>query len=119
MSLKIKTYVSMLSHLIEAPVSAQDLSHLTGLHVETTRHFLKEMHTQKLVHIAQWDTRYNRRIKLPMYRLGHGTDAIKPPRLPSAVTTRRWKERRKIRLAFDPFYAICRDSQSLSTSVAD
>lgn len=108
MSLKIQNYVSLLAHLTEGAVSAQDLAALTGLHLETTRDFLKEMHRRKLVHIAQWDTTHNRRIKLPMYMLGERQDAQKPGRLPSALTTRRWKERKKLREQFDPFFAICR-----------
>lgn len=108
MSLKIQNYVSLLEHLMQEPVSAQDLSDLTGLHIETTREFLKEMYKRKLIHIAQWDTRLNRRIKLPMYKLGDGSDAIKPKKIPSALATKRWRERQKLKEQFDPFYAICR-----------
>jgi hypothetical protein len=107
-SLKIQTYVDLLAHLTEGVVSAQDLADLTGLHVETTRVFVKEMHKRGLVHIAQWDTRLNRRIKLPMYKLGEGIDKPKPPRLPSAETTKRYRQRQKLRAQFDPFYALCR-----------
>jgi predicted ArsR family transcriptional regulator len=107
-SLKIQNYVALLAHLTEGAVSAQDLADLTGLHVVTTRDFLKEMHKRKLVHIAQWDTKLNRRIKLPMYKLGEGGDKPRPPRLSSAETTKRYKERQKLRAQFDPFYALCR-----------
>lgn len=105
---RMRAYVDTLANLMESPVSAQDVSHLTGWHLETARAFLKEMHRRKLVHIAQWDTTHNRRIKLPMYMLGERQDAQKPGRLPSALTTRRWKERKKLREQFDPFFAICR-----------
>lgn len=108
MSLKIQNYVALLAHLNEGAVSAQDLSDLTGLHVETTREFLKEMHKRKLVHIAQWDVRLNRRIKLPMYKLGEGIDRPKPARLPAIEVTRRYRERQKLKEKFDPFYALCR-----------
>ena len=114
MSLKIQTYVALLAHLTEGAVSAQDLADLTGLHLETTRDFLKEMHKRKLVHIAQWDTRNNRRIKLPMYKLGEGGDKPRPPRLSSAETTKRYKERQKLRAQFDPFYAICRTTEEVN-----
>jgi len=113
-SLKIQTYVALLAHLTEGAVSAQDLADLTGLHVETTRVFVKEMHKRKLVHIAQWDTRLNRRIKLPMYKLGEGGDKPRPPRLSSAETTKRYKERQKLRAQFDPFYAICRTTEEVN-----
>lgn len=108
MSLKIQNYVAMLAHLTEGAVSAQDLAALTGLHIETTREFLKEMHKRKLVHIAQWDYKLNRRIKLPMYKLGDSGDKPKPPKLSSADITKRYKARQKIKDEFDPFYAICR-----------
>ena len=108
MSLKIQNYVALLAHLNEGAVSAQDLADLTGLHVKTTRDFLKEMHKRKLVHIAQWDTKLNRRIKLPMYKLGEGIDKPKPKRLPSAETTKRYRQRQKLKAQFDPFYALCR-----------
>jgi len=108
MSLKIQNYVAMLAHLTEGAVSAQDLSDLTGLHIETTREFLKEMHKRKLVHIAQWDVRLNRRIKLPMYKLGEGIDRPKPARLPAIEVTRRYREKQKLKEQFDPFYAMCR-----------
>ena len=108
MSLKIQNYVSLLEHLMQDTVSAQDLSALTGLHLDTTRDFLKEMHRRKLVHIAQWDTRLNRRIKLPMYRLGEGVDQPRPKRQPSTVVTRRWRAKQKLKEQFDPFYAMCR-----------
>lgn len=108
MSLKIKNYVSLLEHLMQDTVSAQDLSALTGLHLDTTRDFLKEMHRRKLVHIAQWDTRLNRRIKLPMYKMGEGVDLPKPKRQPAAIVTRRWRAKQKLKEQFDPFYAMCR-----------
>jgi len=107
-SLKIQTYVDLLAHLTEGAVSAQDLSDLTGLHVETTRAFVKEMHKRGLVHIAQWDTRLNRRIKLPMYKLGEGIDKPRPKPIPSAEVAKRYKERQKLKAQFDPFYALCR-----------
>jgi hypothetical protein len=107
-SLKITNYVSLLEHLMQDAVSAQDLAALTGLHIDTTRDFLKEMHRRKLVHIAQWDTRYNRRIKLPMYKLGAGIDQPKPKRLPSTLVTKRWRERQKAKEQFNPFYAMCK-----------
>ena len=108
MSLKIQNYVSLLAHLMQDAVSAQDLTALTGLHIETTRDFLKEMHKRKLVHIAQWDTRFNRRIKLPMYKLGAGIDQPKPKRQPNAEVAKRYKEKQKAKKQFDPFFAICR-----------
>ena len=108
MSLKIQNYVALLAHLNEGAVSAQDLTDLTGLHIETTREFLKEMHKRKLVHIAQWDVRLNRRIKLPMYKLGEGIDRPKPARLPAIEVTRRYRARQKLKEKFDPFFAICR-----------
>ena len=107
-SLKIQTYVDLLAHLTEGAVSAQDLSDLTGLHVETTRAFVKEMHKRGLVHIAQWDTRLNRRIKLPMYKLGEGIDKPRPKPIPSAEVAKRYKERQKLKAQFDPFYAMCK-----------
>ena len=97
MSLKIQTYVDLLAHLTEGAVSAQALSDLTGLHGETTRAFVKEMHKRGLVHIAQWDTRLNRRIKLPMYKLGEGIDKPRPKPLPSAEVAKRYKERQKLK----------------------
>lgn len=108
MSLKIQNYVALLAHLTEGAVSAQDLTALTGLHLDTTRDFLKEMHKRKLVHIAQWDTRFNRRIKLPMYKLGEGIDVPRPKPIPSAEVQRRYKERQKLRAQFNPFFAMCR-----------
>lgn len=108
MSLKIQNYVAMLAHLTEGAVSAQDLASLTGMHLETTREFLKEMHKRGLVHIAQWDVRLNRRIKLPMYKLGEGGDKPRPKPLSSAEVQRRYKERQKLRAQFNPFFAICR-----------
>ena len=108
MSLKILNYVEMVAHLVESAVSAQELSQLTGIHIASTRKFLKELHKRKIVHIAQWDSRFNRRIKIPMYKLGVGNDAVRPRPLPNAVIQRRWKERQKARQQFDPFFAICR-----------
>lgn len=108
MSLKIQTYIQMLAHLAESPVSAQDLAAMTGVHVSTARELLQGLHKRKLLRIAAWDTRYNRRIKLPMYTLGEGVDVPKPKRLPSAEVQRRYKERQKLRAKFDPFFAMCR-----------
>lgn len=120
MSLKIQNYVSLLEHLMQDAVSAQDLAALTGLHLETTRDFLKEMHRRKLVHIAQWDTRYNRRIKLPMYKLGAGIDQPKPKRQSNVEVARRYKEKQKTKKQFDPFFAMCRPNPvAVSDSRAD
>lgn len=108
MSLKIQNYVSLIEHLMQEAVTAQDLTALTGLHLDTTRDFLKEMHKRKLVHIAQWDTRFNRRIKLPMYKLGEGVDTPRPKRLTPAEVTRRYRKRQKIKEQYNPFFAMCR-----------
>ena len=108
MSLKIQNYVALLAHLTEGAVSAQDLADLTKLHVVTTRDFLKEMHKRGLVHIAQWDTKLNRRIKLPMYKLGDGIDVPRPKPIPSAEVAKRYKERKKLKAHYNPFYAMCR-----------
>jgi hypothetical protein len=108
MSLGVKTYAKLFIALSEGPVTAQDLSHSSGIYVKTIRLFLKELHKHKLIHISQWDTKLNRRIKLPMYKLGEGIDKPKPKRLPSAETTKRYRQRQKLRAQFDPFYALCR-----------
>jgi transcription initiation factor IIE alpha subunit len=108
MSLGVKTYARLFIALSEGPVTAQDLSHSSGIYVKTVREFLRELHKHKVIHISQWDTTHNRRIKLPMFKLGEGTDAPKPKKLPSALVMRRWRERQKIKEKFDPFYAMCR-----------
>jgi hypothetical protein len=110
MSLGVKTYARLFVALSEGPVTAQDLSHSSGIYVKTVREFLRELHKHKLIHISQWDYRNNRRIKLPMFKLGDGPDAPKPKKLPSALVMRRYRERQKIKEQFDPFYAMCRHS---------
>jgi hypothetical protein len=108
MSLGVKTYARLFIALSEGPVTAQDLSHSSGIYVKTVREFLRELHKHKIIHISQWDTRLNRRIKLPMFKLGDGPDAPKPKKLSSSVVMRRWRERQKIKENFNPFYAMCR-----------
>ena len=110
MSLGVKTYARLFIALSEGPVTAQDLSHSSGIYVKTVREFLRELHKHKVIHISQWDTTHNRRIKLPMFKLGEDTDAPKPKKLPSSLVMQRWRERQKTKEKFDPFYAMCRHS---------
>jgi hypothetical protein len=98
----------MLRHLIEGGSTAQEIAHLSNSNVQAVQKFLKELKKHKLVYISGWQTTYNNRVKLPQYKMGDKTDAEKPKPLPKELISKRYRERKKIRDSFDPFFAICR-----------
>lgn len=107
MSLGTKDIVELVALLAEGAVSAQNLSSRTGMHLKTTRGFLREMHKRGLAHIAKWDMTVPRN-KLPMYKLGKGNDAPRPKRIPADEVNRQYRTRKRIQAEYDPFYAMCR-----------
>ena len=98
----------MLTHLMEGGVTAQEIAHLSNSTPQSVQKFLKELKKKKLIYISGWQTTYNNRVKLPQFKMGDKTDAEKPKPLPKGLISKRYRDRKKIRDSFDPFFAICR-----------
>ena len=104
----LELYTEMLKHLREGGITAQEIAHLSECSVQAVQRFLKELKQHKLVYISGWQLKNNNRIRLPQYKMGDKTDGEKPKPLPKELISKRYRERKKIRDSFDPFFAICR-----------
>lgn len=66
--------------------TCHDLSELTGLQIQTVRHYLKTLHAKGIIHICDWseDVRGSRILKV--FTLGTGKDMPRPkPKGPKAA----------------------------------
>ena len=72
------------------------LAEATGMYPRAARHFLKAMHSAKLVHITEYQDRGEAGAGYPLYQFGiNRRDAKKPAPIPQEELTRRWNEVKK------------------------
>ena len=108
----VKTMIIIIEQLAHGGITAQELSQVANIHVQSSRRILKELHEKKMIYICSWHCIKNHRIKLPMFKLGSRYDAPRPARLPKEVISQRYREKQKIKESFNPFYAICRNEET-------
>jgi hypothetical protein len=72
-----------------------ELSGMTGLAIQTIRHYCNTMHRKGIVHICDWseDKRGGRTLKV--FALGSGRDMPKPAPQDKAKACAKYRERRK------------------------
>ncbi len=72
-----------------------ELSAMTGLAIQTVRHYCNTFHRKGIVHIADWteDKRGGRTLKV--FALGTGRDMPKPAPQPKALACAKYRARRQ------------------------
>jgi predicted ArsR family transcriptional regulator len=90
-------YADVIRLLIDGPITQQDIIDETGLHKFTIRDYLKALHKRKLIHIAVWSMTGPRRHRVAHWMWGRGTDARRPPRIPSSTRAAHYRQRKAAR----------------------
>lgn len=91
---------NLLIGLQDACHTCHDLSELTGLQIQTVRHYLKTLHAKGIIHICDWneDARGGRTLKV--YTLGTGEDMKKPKaKGPKAACAKYRAKQKQMKLA--------------------
>lgn len=74
------------------PVSPQDLSNATGIHLITAQRWLRKLKAEQAVHIAYWLPDSLGRDATPVYALGYKEDTPRK-KMPRSEIMQRYRER--------------------------
>ena len=88
--------------LLTAPMTRYELASFTGMHYDTVQRLLKVLKDENVVHICDWNRDDLGRHQSPVFSLGGGEDAEKPPRIPA--TERSAKHKRKLKAQNEPTF---------------
>ena len=88
--------------LLTAPMTRYQLAEFTGMHYDTIQRLVKTLKDENVVHIVQWSRDSLGRHQNPVYSLGEGVDAVKPPRIPA--NERKAKSKRKLKAQNEPIF---------------
>ena len=88
--------------LLTAPMTRHQLTEFTGMHYDTVQRLVKTLKEENVVHICQWSRDSLGRHQNPVYSLGEGLDAEKPPRVPA--NERKAKSKRKLKAQNEPIF---------------
>lgn len=83
------SFAIMVRALYDGPKTQHQLAEITGLHVWTTRAYVRALHKQEVVHITRWDKDSMGRDVTAYYALGMGID------MPREVKTGAQKQRER------------------------
>lgn len=86
---------NLLIGIQDACHSCHELAELTGLRVQTVRHYLNTLHSKGIIHICDWkeDARGSRILKV--FALGTGKDMPRPKPLTGKEICARYRAKRK------------------------
>jgi hypothetical protein len=88
--------------LLTAPMTRYQLADFTGMHYDTIQRLVKTLKDENVVHICQWNRDALGRHQNPVYSLGGGLDAEKPPRI--SANERKAKSKRKLKAQNEPIF---------------
>jgi hypothetical protein len=97
-----KNIARFIKALLTAPMTRYQLADFTGMHYDTIQRLVKTLKEENVVHICQWNRDALGRHQNPVYSLGEGMDAEKPPRIPANARSAKYK--RKIRAQNEPVF---------------
>ena len=93
---KTRALVSMIKELCEGATKAE-LEQASGLHTNTIYRWLRAMRAQKVVYIQGWERDARGCNMIPVYKLGDGFDAKRPPRMTPLERTHAYRRRKKLK----------------------
>lgn len=94
--IKTRALVSMIKELYDGATKAE-LERASGLHHNTIYRWMRTMRAQRIVYVQGWERDSRGCNMIPVYKLGDGFDAKRPPRIPSLERTRAYRRRKKLR----------------------
>jgi hypothetical protein len=97
-----KNIARFIKALLTAPMTRYQLADFTGMHYDTIQRLVKTLKEENVVHICQWNRDALGRHQNPVYSLGGGVDAEKPPRIPA--NERKAKSKRKLKAQNAPVF---------------
>jgi hypothetical protein len=97
-----KNIARFIKALLTAPMTRYQLADFTGMHYDTIQRLVKTLKEENVVHICQWNRDSLGRHQNPVYSLGGGVDAEKPPKIPANDRSAKYK--RKIRAQNAPVF---------------
>lgn len=83
--------VLILRDLALGPAVNHDLADTTGIDIRNVRYYLKLLHAERKIRIGGWEQRTGP--ALPVWHLGSGRDAPRPPRQSKEV--KKWKRKQR------------------------
>lgn len=97
-----KNVAMFIKALLTAPMTRYQLADFTGMHYDTIQRLVKTLKEENVVHICQWNRDAIGRHQNPVYSLGDGMDAERPPRIPA--NERKAKSKRKLKAQNEPIF---------------
>jgi hypothetical protein len=90
-----KNIARFIKALLTAPMTRYQLADFTGMHYDTIQRLVKTLKEENVVHICQWSRDSLGRHQNPVYSLGEGMDAEKPPRISANARSAKYKRKMK------------------------
>ena len=90
-----KNVARFIKALLTAPMSRYEIADYTGMHYDTVQRLLKVLKEENVVHIIKWDRDTVGRHQIPIFSLGEGMDAEKPPRISAVERSAKYKRKMK------------------------
>jgi hypothetical protein len=97
-----KKVAMFIKALLSAPMTRYQIAEFTGMHYDTIQRLVKTLKDENVVHICQWNRDALGRHQNPVYSLGEGMDAERPPRV--SVKERKAKSKRKLKAQNEPVF---------------
>ena len=97
-----KNIARFIKALLTAPMTRYQLADFTGMHYDTIQRLVKTLKEENVVHICQWSRDSLGRHQNPVYSLGEGMDAERPPRV--SMKERKAKSKAKIKAQNKPVF---------------
>ena len=97
-----KNIAKFIKALLTAPMTRYQLADFTGMHYDTIQRLVKTLKDENVVHICQWSRDSLGRHQNPVYSLGEGMDAERPPRV--SMKERKAKSKAKIKAQNEPVF---------------
>ena len=94
--IKTRALVSMIKELYEGATKAE-LEQASGLHHNTIYRWMRTMRAQKIVYVQGWERDSRGCNMIPVYKLGDGFDAKRPPRMTPLERTHAYRRRKKLK----------------------
>jgi transcription initiation factor IIE alpha subunit len=85
-------FATVISAMLDEPMTVAELQEITGLHVNTTRKLVNALHG-KVTFIERWTTDSLGRYMVAEYRVGRKPDAKKPEGARELMDRAQWKRR--------------------------